>query len=179
MVDADLQAAETRGLDESHTDATLEPFAGFHAGYLATNVCSVDPRASRGGWAQSRPSRGVAAAHAFLGLAREERPGRLPTNHCEDEDDESFRRHDASPLPAVSISASDIARDETLTPDPLAPAARASPEWRALRRRAAAMLEAALRGDGLRDDDGDALVSDSGFRSGVWIESFKLRFGFR
>lgn len=149
VVDADLLAAETRGLDESHTDATLEPFAGFHAGYLATNVLGRPASLAKRWLGAVASVPGVAAAHAFLGLAREERPGRLPTNHCEDEDDESFRRHDASPLPAVSVSASDIARDETLNPDPLAPAARAaSPEWRALRRRAAAMLEAALRGDG-------------------------------
>ena len=149
VVDADLLAAETRGLDESHTDATLEPFAGFHAGYLATNVLGRPASLAKRWLGAVASVPGVAAAHAFLGLAREERPGRLPTNRREDEDDESLRRHDASPLPAVSISASDIARDETLNPDPLAPAARAaSPEWRALRRRAAAMLEAALRGDG-------------------------------
>ena len=131
VVDADLLAAETRGLDESHTDATLEPFAGFHAGYLAkSRTCSVDPRASRrGGWAQSRPSR-VAAAHAFLGLAREERPT-PDVNHCEDEDDESLRRHDASPSPAAPRERHH--RDETSNPDSLAPAARAaSPEWCAL-----------------------------------------------
>lgn len=169
VVDADLLAAETRGLDESHTDATLEPFAGFHAGYLATNVLGRPASLAKRWLGAVASVPGVAAAHAFLGLAREERPGRLPTNRREDEDDESLRRHDASPLPAVSISASDIARDiarderssaralgtndepraRRSPPDPLAPAARAaSPEWRALRRRAAAMLEAALRGDG-------------------------------
>ena len=165
VVDADLLAAETRGLDESHTDATLEPFAGFHAGYLATNVLGRPASLAKRWLGAVASVPGVAAAHAFLRLAREERPGRLPTNQREDEDDESLRRHDASPLPAVSISASDIARDEQPSaralgtndesrarcspPDPLAPAARAaSPEWRALRRRAAAMLEAALRGDG-------------------------------
>jgi len=152
-VDADLLAAETRGLDESHTDATLEPFAGFHAGYLATNVLGRPASLAKRWLGAVASVPGVAAAHAFLGLAREERPGGFPTNRREDEDDESLRRHDASPLPAVSMSASDIARDEPRArcspPDPLAPAARAaSPEWRALRRRAAAMLEAALRGDG-------------------------------
>ena len=155
VVDADLLAAETRGLDESHTDATLEPFAGFHAGYLATNVLGRPASLAKRWLGAVASVPGVAAAHAFLRLAREERPGRLPTNQREDEDDESLRRHDASPLPAVSLSASDIARDEPRArrsppeSDPLAPAARAaSPEWRALRRRAAAMLEAALRGDG-------------------------------
>lgn len=153
-VDADLLAAETRGLDESHTDATLEPFAGFHTGYLATNVLGRPASLAKRWLGAVASVPGVAAAHAFLGLAREERPGGFPTNRREDENDESLRRHEPpSPLPAVSMSASDIARDEPQSgcspPDPLAPAARAaSPEWRALRRRAAAMLEAALRGDG-------------------------------
>lgn len=159
VVDADLLAAETRGLDESHTDATLEPFAGFHAGYLATNVLGRPASLAKRWLGAVASVPGVAAAHAFLGLAREERPG-LPTDR---EDDESRYESEPPPLPTVSMLARDRSRGKDEEPtrsgtnepkrfaaDPLTPArfCAGSPEWRALRRRAAAMLEAALRGDG-------------------------------
>ena len=160
VVDADLLAAETRGLDETHTDATLELFAGFHAGYLATNVLGRPASLAERWLGAIAAVPGVCAAHAFLGLAREERPG-LPTDR---EDDESRYESEPPPLPTVSMLARDRSRGKDEEPtrsgtnepkrfaaDPLTPArfCAGSPEWRALRRRAAAMLEAAKsRGDG-------------------------------
>ena len=152
VVDADLLAAETGGPDETQTDATLELFAGFHAGYVATNVLGRTASLAKRWLGALTAVAGVRAAHAFLSLAREEAPG-VPVDF--DEDDDETRRFDAPPLPAVSIEDEDASprtpAPHTVSPLPdlLAPAARAaSNEWLALRRRAAAMLEAARRGDG-------------------------------
>ena len=160
VVDADLLAAETGGPDETQTDATLELFAGFHAGYVATNVLGRTASLAKRWLGALAAVEGVRAAHAFLSLAREEAPGVPVDLDLSDDFSDERRRFDESfPLPTVSIEDEDASprtpAQHTVSPLPdlLAPAARAaSREWLALRRRAAAMLDAALllsrRGDG-------------------------------
>ena len=149
VLDADLLDAETRVLDETPNDETLEVFENFHARYLLSKVFRRTNATITERWLREIADvRDVRAAHAFVRLGKEEteedsfsRLDEGSEDECSDEDGFDDRWCTESPVSAVS-------RTSSITKSPLAdilsPASK-SAAWRTVRRRAAEMMDQVLR----------------------------------